>query len=410
MTKEATGSDSSSISKLILVLQLTFVFTIPLSQVVSSRILFLTVLANILFRGLQSVANFIFREAWDLMLFFFVLVIGLLYSTDSLLGIRQIETSLSLLGVPLAFYNLSVFSKERLAKTFYAFAFGAFVAGLICLTNASISFLETGSYQVFFFNTFTQIIDSHPTYFAYYLIFVITYGLYFLYYELPRKFVVWLIAALPFFFILLLLTGGQTAFISLILVFSFFISKYALEEKTSRESLVVALIATMLVCMVVLTIFFRNNEQFFSTGSQNDYWERMALWKSAIAANTNPLFGVGTGDYNLVLNEYYRGHEMNHFAKENFNSHNQFIQLYFSNGLVGLFGLLLLLGRPLYISVTQRNLLGILLYFPFLMYGVTEVFLGRYQGVVFLALVHQILVSQQLSKSAATEPLKVNKL
>ncbi|MCA4895447.1 MAG: O-antigen ligase family protein [Cytophagales bacterium] len=339
-----------------------------------------------------------------------ILAIGLTYSTDLTLGLRQLETNLSLLGVPLVVYGLGGFSRERMNNTFYAFAAGALVAGLICIINAAVSFTKTGDYQVFFYNQFTQPVDSHPTYFAYYLIFIITFGLYLLYYELPKQFVGPAVVALLFFFVLLLLTGGQTAFISLLLTFAFFISKYTLEEKTRRESLVVALVGTMLLCMVVVTIVFRNNEQFFSVGSQNDYWERMALWKSAIAANTNPLLGVGTGDYNLVLNEYYREHDMNHFAEENFNSHNQFIQMYFSNGLVGLFGLLLVLGRPLYVSVTQRNLLGILLYFPFLMYGVTEVFLGRYQGVVFLALVHQILISQQPDPSVAIEPLKVNKL
>jgi O-antigen ligase len=368
------------------------------------------VIFSLFLPGQKVSIKVLLNQSWDLLLFFLILTIGLIYSTDFKLGLRQLETSLSFLGVPVVVYNLRGFSKDRMARTFYAFAFGAFVAGLICLIDASVSFFQTGDYQLFFYSQLTRAIDSHPTYFAYYLIFIITYGLYVLYYELSKKFVGWMVAALIFFFTLLLLTGGQTAFISLILVFSFFISKYALENKGIRESLTVTLVLLLLFCMVGVMMAFRSNEIFFSIGSQNDYWERMALWKSAIAANTNPLFGVGTGDYNLVLNEYYREHDMNHFAKVNFNSHNQFIQLYFSNGLVGLFGLLLLLGRPLYVSVTQRNLLGILLYFPFLIYGVTEVFLGRYQGVVFLALVHQILVSQQPSTSAAIEPRKVNKL
>ncbi|MCA6430984.1 MAG: O-antigen ligase family protein [Cytophagales bacterium] len=368
------------------------------------------VVLSLLLLGQKVSIKVLLNQSWDLLLFFLILTIGLIYSTDFKLGLRQLETSLSFIGVPVVVYGLGGFSKERMNSAFYAFALGALVAGLICIINAAVSFTKTGDYQVFFYNQFTQPVDSHPTYFAYYLIFIITFGLYFLYYDLPKQFFGSAVAALLFFFVLLLLTGGQTAFISLLLTFAFFISKYSLEEKTRRESLVVTLIATMLVSMVVVTIFFRNNEQFFSTGSQNDYWERMALWKSAIAANTSPLFGVGTGDYNLVLNEYYRGHQMNHFAEENFNSHNQLIQMYFSNGLVGLFSLLLVLGRPLYVSVTQRNLLGILLYFPFLMYGVNEVFLGRYQGVVFLALVHQILVSQHPDTSAAIEPLKVNKL
>ena len=387
-----------------------FCFALPFSQFLNSRLLFLTTILSFFLAQHKFSLTALIVQFWDLLLFFLILAIGLTYSTDLTLGLRQLETSLSLLGVPLVVYGLGGFSRMRMNNTFYVFAAGALVAGLICIINAAVSFIKTGDYQVFFYNQFTQPVDSHPTYFAYYLIFIITFGLYFLYYELPKQFFGLAVAALFFFFVLLLLTGGQTAFISLLLTFAFFISKYTLEEKTRRESLVVSLIATMLVCMVVVTLFFRNNEQFFSTGIQNDYWERMDLWKSAIAANTNLLFGVGTGDYNLVLNEYYLGHEMNHFAEENFNSHNQFIQMYFSNGLVGLFSLLLVLGRPLYVSVMQRNLLGILLYFPFLMYGVTEVFLGRYQGVVFLALVHQILVSQQPDTSAAIEPLKVNKL
>jgi O-antigen ligase len=338
-----------------------------------------------------------------------MLTIGLIYSTDIQLGLRQIETSLSFLGVPLVVYNLGGFSKDRMARTFFAFALGTFVAGLICLIDASVSFSQTGDYQRFFYSQLTRTIDSHPTYFAYYLIFIITYGLYVLYYELAKKFVGWAMAGLLFFFTLLLLTGGQTAFISLTLVFSFFISKYALEKKGMRESLTVTLVLLLLICMVGVMIAFRSNEIFLSVSNQNDYWERMTLWKSAINANTNVLAGVGTGDYNLVLNSYYRQHGMARFANENFNSHNQFIQSYFSNGLIGLMTLLFILARPLYLSIRHQNLLGVLLYFPLVMYGVNEVFLGRYQGVVFVAFIHQILVSHNLQLISVPSPLKIFK-
>ncbi len=387
-----------------------FCFTLTFSQLLNSRLLLIIVILNFFLHGRKFLNKVLLNQSWDLLLFFLILLLGLIYSTDFELGLRQLETSLSLVGVPLMVYGLNGFSKEKMASAFYAFAIGAFVASVICLANATISFSKSGQWSVFFFNNFTEVIDSHPTYFAYYLIFVITYGLYLLYYDLPKRWILLTLSLIAFFFTILLLTGGQTVFISILFIFSFFVSKYLLEQKTRRTSLAIALVLILLSCMFSIVLFFQTSAEFRSLSNQNDYWERMALWKSAIAANTNPLFGVGTGDYNLVLNEYYRGHEMNHFAEENFNSHNQFIQMYFSNGLVGLFSLLLVLGRPLYISVTQRNLLGILLYFPFLMYGVTEVFLGRYQGVVFLALVHQILVSQRPDTSAAIEPLKVNKL
>ena len=53
-----------------------------------------------------------------------------------------------------------------------------------------------------------------------------------------------------------------------------------------------------------------------------------------------------------------------------------------------------MVGRPLYLAVKNKNILAILCMFPFLIYGMTEVFLGRYQGVVFFALLHQVFIME----------------
>ncbi|UXE65558.1 MAG: O-antigen ligase family protein [Chryseotalea sp. WA131a] len=375
----------------------TFCFTIPLSQLVSSRLLLVMALLSIFL----SIKNFPFSsflyQSWDLLLFFLILAGGLIYSSDIDLGVRQLETNLSLIGLPIAITCLPNFSKQRLDQVFYFFAVGLLAASFICLASAVVSYTHTGDLQAFFYGALTRSIDLDPTYFAYYLIFAITYGLYLLYYELPKRYTIWMIGLVIFFFLILMLTGGQTVFISMLLIFSFFISKYTLEKKSKRESVSVSLVTILLVCMVGLTIVFQGGDQFRSISNQNDYWERMSLWESAILANSNPLLGVGTGDYSLVLNDYYRTHNLTNFAMANFNSHNQFIQSYLSNGIIGLIGLLIILLRPIYLSVKNQNMLGILLLFPFIVYGVTEVFLSRYQGVIFFALVHQLIVSNALS-------------
>jgi O-antigen ligase len=190
-------------------------------------------------------------------------------------------------------------------------------------------------------------------------------------------------------FVLLLLTSGSTAFIAILLALSFFILKYLLEERTVSKHIVFALVCVM------LTFFFL--VQFLDFGEnalRGDYWERTSLWESAIEANYNPVFGVGTGDDTMVLNDYYTKHGLQTFADGNYNSHNQFIQVYLSNGIIGLVCLLLLLVRPLYLAMTKDQVLGILVMFPFIIYGMNEVFLGRYQGVVFFALLHQVFVSE----------------
>jgi O-antigen ligase len=136
----------------------------------------------------------------------------------------------------------------------------------------------------------------------------------------------------------------------------------------------------------------------------------MTLWESALRANENSWLGVGTGDYEKVLNEYYQKNNMGHFAKSNLNAHNQYIQLLFSNGIFGLIAFLIMLLRPLYFSVKHQDLFGVLIFFPFILYGITEVFLGRYQGVIFFALVHQSLVCYYagLAKSDKVDNLQAS--
>ncbi|MFM9839148.1 MAG: O-antigen ligase family protein [Cyclobacteriaceae bacterium] len=198
-----------------------------------------------------------------------------------------------------------------------------------------------------------------------------------------------------------MLTGGRTSFISLILIFSFFILRFFLEDRGNVQKLTFGFIVTMTICMFATSAYEKDSRALIL----NDSWDRYDLWESAISANTNILFGVGTGDYKSVLNEYFRSHNMGKYAVDSLNAHNQFIQTYLSNGLLGLVAIIILLGRPLLLSFLRGNTLGILVFFPFVLYGMTEVFLGRYQGVVFFAFLHQVFMAH-LESSKPTINLK----
>jgi O-antigen ligase len=164
---------------------------------------------------------------------------------------------------------------------------------------------------------------------------------------------------------------------------------FFLENKNASQKLTVGLILVMTICMFATSAYEQDDRVLIL----NDSWDRYDLWKSAISANTDVFFGVGTGDYKIVLNKYFHSHGMAEYEANNLNAHNQFIQIFLSNGILGLMSLIILLGRPLVISFRRRNTLGILVFFPFLLYGITEVFLGRYQGVVFFAFLHQVLMA-----------------
>lgn len=377
---------------------LLFVFSIPVSQYISTRLLIL-LLVLLLWR---SKITRVFFRSWDIVLYLIVLGVGMLYTEDTELGLRELETSLSLLVVPLVFGAIPEFDEEKINEVILSFTAGLFFTSQGILFYAIKTFSATGSTDAFLFNELTEVVDFQPTYFAYFLVFSITGLLYMLNYgKSPIKpFILSLI--ILFLFAVLMLTGGKTTFISILLVFSFFILKYLLERNTIGQRVTLVLVALMMLVM------FATSTRSGSTTRLDDSWDRYDLWVSAVAANTNPLLGVGTGDYRTIMNDHLVRNNKPHFAAESLNAHNQFIQRYLSNGLLGFLACVILLGRPLYLSFRQDQTMAILIFFPFVLYGMTEVFLGRYQGVVFFALMHQVVVSAMLTRSQSGIALKKN--
>lgn len=369
-----------------------FLLSVPLSQYVSARLLVIAAVVSLvmLVRGGKALRRI--GGSWEILFYFLTLLFGILYSDDSLTAFRVIETSLGLIGLMIVFGPDKARSKESLRSAVVAFTLGVFLASLICLSNSVYHYYLTGDVNVFFYYNLTGIIGSQPTYFAYYLIAILTYWLFAMFYDSnwQNMQLLGMSILLVFFFLVLLLSGGRTTLVSILLLFSFFILKYIIDVKLARRTLVMVLVGVMLGAVLGFNVLQSNKADW---SDSHDYWERAVLWESALDANPNPMLGVGTGDYKRVLNSYYHKHGLEAFAEASYNSHNQYIQIYFSNGIVGLVALLILLSRPLYLSFVGQNILGLMLIFPFLIYGITEVFLGRYQGVVFFAMLHQICVT-----------------
>jgi O-antigen ligase len=363
-------------------LLLIFSGLIPLSNFLSIRLLILILIISIII-DYKGVGKGLWQSR-ETFFYFLVLLLGLIYSRDLNTGFRVLETSASVLLIPMAFPNSDKLSESKWEKIIQAFIIGLFIACVICLSNAAIEYLRSKNIASFFYYNLTDIIKLQPTYFAYYLIFSITWLIHNLFFGETQSNKFSIAILIMFLFVALILTGGQTAFTSLLLIFSFYFLKFILEKKTTVRKFTISLVCVLVIFMFV----FNPNNQLM-----NDSWDRFDLWDAAINASTNPFWGEGTGDYKLVLNQYYTTHQMSHFANESLNSHNQFIQIYFSNGIIGLLAIVILLGSPIYRSFKMGNPLGILIFFPFLIYGMTEVFMGRYQGVVFFAFLSQVFFS-----------------
>lgn len=363
-----------------------FSFVIPLNQFIGTRILIVVAVISLFMYRKWS--GFTLRNSWDMMLYLLVLAGGLAYSTDVIAGLRVLETSFPLLALPLAVAVLPTWRVNEIRFCFRSFVWGAFLACLICLTNAAVVAGQTDFNGSLYAYNFTTILGFQPIYFAYYLIFGITYCLFSLYHEDSDFSPVTGLLYSSVMFLSLLFTGTKTSFVCLLLVFSFFILKTLVEERTRIKWIVTLFIIIMLACMGIMNMLNIN-----SWNASSDAWERMVLWESGIKAVPSIVFGVGTGDYKTELNEYYESHQLPEFAEDGMNAHNQLIQILFSNGILGLIAFLLLIAHPIYKAYRSGNMLALVSLFPFVIYGVTEVFLGRYQGVVFWAWMHQTFLS-----------------
>src|SRR5690606_32686934 len=120
--------------------------------------------------------------------------------------------------------------------------------------------------------------------------------------------------------------------------------------------------------------------------------KKLLQWSSAIGANDNIVFGNGMGDAKTsILNEYEeRGYS--YYLKNNYNAHNQYLELYVGLGLLGLFSLLLIL-RQGFILVNKGSfglykILFLILPIAFL----TESYLERHHGLVIFVLVYASII------------------
>jgi O-antigen ligase len=378
---------------------LAFVFCIPLSETVSIRLLIATVILSLVLISNPSWRYDLLSCAWDVILYFLVLCVGVLYSDDFSNAMGVLERNLSFIVLPLVFCRIRIFDKQMFHRICLVFTAGVIVASGICLGYAIWRDTTMNFQGAYYYSEFTDIIDSHPTYMAYYVCFSIIFLLYLISFELLNRFQQsMVILSILFLASILMLTAGRSTFASMLMMASFFFLKMLFETHTIKRKMLGISVSILLLAILLLQspysqrVFpkFLEGRSLSLSKVKGDSWERLVLWEAALKASDNVVFGVGTGDYSMVMNNYYRDNQLSEYADVNFNAHNQFIQVLFSNGLLGLTALLIIIMRPIFLLTRRQNIFGMLAFFPFLIYGISEVFLGRYQGIVFFVLLHQL--------------------
>ena len=324
---------------------------------------------------------------------FFFYPISLFYSADFNEGYLYVERTLLLMILPwLLYFNKSTLTQGSVQKTMPFFS----------LVMALLSLYGIGS--MFYQSTFTKAIASqdayyvirthlenttglHPTYFS----LLSALGFLSLVFELKKE-------NLPFWkrvnrivLLVILLAGLILASSKMILSALFIALMIILLQGLRPKAILVRLVVFLSIALFLILAIRPLNERVSSfmlaiteTGveQQNPDSLRKGIYKSSLEIiGENPFFGTGIGDAQKELNKKYKDNGYPLALKRNFNTHNQYLQLWLSVGIIPFLVFIVSLLIQFFIAYFNRNTLHLAFVVLFSMSFLTENILARQDGI-----------------------------
>lgn len=348
---------------------------------------------------------------------FLIFMLGLSYSHNLTAGWKAIETRAPLVVFPVVM-GLTTISKRSLHQILLVFVAGVIgAAGVGFLLQALEYFSSNPDAGLFYNDNLVSAFHKQAVYYAFYVNVSLMF-VYVLYLNKANKtgigkHILW--AILPLVIIQYLLASRMSMVTTLILLFIFF--AYMAYNRLSRMQSVLLLLGSLSLLVALLSFFPKVLNRFesithveyrydnpnpinhFNGEIKKENWNglntRLALWSCATEEiKKSPFWGFGIGDVHEVLMQHYASKNFVLALSSGYNSHNQFLDVLLTNGIVGLMVFMLFLLYPFYIGINDKNWLLVGFLLVFLLSCLTENMLSRTQGVVVIALFFSMLLFQ----------------
>lgn len=277
---------------------------------------------------------------------FILFMLSLIYSNDIWYGLRRLETSFSLIIFPTIFYLISG-DKDLINKfTIRTLKLVFIYTLLFYLIFTFIYFYLTEPYYTFkstlvHYTTLVNIRINHYTIHPIYLSIYIGIALLFIASifkdsKKPTKIILFVSLILLTLFISILNKKGPI--LSLLVLIFLFVAKIKANYKLVFSILAILL---LLVSSTFLLPKYNNVNKFEELINISNLDEnsstmiRLQIYNCAVKKITEaPIFGYGFGGEKKVLEDCYRLKNQN-LLKKTYNSHNQFLSIFLSTGILG---------------------------------------------------------------------------
>lgn len=335
-------------------------------------------------------------DNYPLLILFFLIIFSLTYTINIDYGLKKVER---LLIIPAAILMASSLGKIRFKVIALVFIIISLIATLYSHSIVLIEFLANNetSYKHFFnlnysYKALANTINLHPTYYSLYILTALVFITFFLEKKTTSLFVkIILTIVFLYFSVFLVQLSSRMAIGALYLVIVFNIIKHIVNRKKIIRGLLILVLFHSIAFLVIMNIGVTKYRfqhllgfTYYTGYTVNDGNHKINLWTAAINANDNIIIGNGIGDVQESLNEQYLKRGLNKELKEEYNSHNQYIQYYVGLGFVGVFFFLYTL---IYFSkkfITNKNLIALQFLLIVYLMSFTECLWERHNGIVFI--------------------------
>jgi len=324
-------------------------------------------------------------------LYFFIIAASILYSTNYLKGLFEIEKLIYFIIIPLSF---SIIQRKDVTDVFRKLATGFVVGNLVLGLQFLIRYSLYDWQDTVVDDVIQNISPLHPTYLS--LFFSI--GIIFMGGIIFEKGILRYLAILFIMYFSMCIILAASKLGVLFLFVSLLYIAYLIIKRSSRligiGFILVSIISLAIVAFqseVLVERFLRVMSLEFNrdpVAGFNTFSGRLFFWDCALKIyKDHPILGVGVGDTQHELDLCYLANEetVDDDFLRTYNAHNQFLQTLLDSGLAGFLALLFLVFSLIRQSVKSREIIPFLITLLIILFFLLESVLARDKGIVFFS-------------------------
>lgn len=322
--------------------------------------------------------------------------IGLFLSKDFGGSIKQVIKTLPLLIVPLTVlsHNKGDFNLKNI---YISLGIGLFVGMLFCWYNILDSIMSKENYteqaKYFFEWIYTDWnlvapLDGHPSYFAILIVLFLCALIMNENFIKLRKNRLKLACIIFPYFLFLIETSSRIGVISLIIILLI----YSVKKYKYKGLLAMTVLLSIVILFSIKFDYLGSKFTKIISIDGEIKIERYHRWKEIIKvfeSENNWVFGVGSSDAHKIYKSAYDNGNFDLAFNNNYNAHNQYLEFFISNGIVGFLIYLAVLGLFLYETRLKKEALSF--FIVIVLFSMTESVFGRSQGVLIFAFFYSFL-------------------